>query len=418
MTIAAPIMLDCTRMVATGWSGRMPTGIDRVCDAYRAHFAPRARAVVQVRGRARVLSAAHSARLFDLLENPGAGFRKRFAELAARALVSRSTNTRGGLYLNVSHSDFDLMHHRRWVRQSGVRPVYLLHDLIPIEHPQFTTAHKAARHAGRVRHALSAASGIIANSRDTARAIRAFAQEQGLAPPPLLEAPLGAPLLPDPGQRAPARAPVFVCVATIEHRKNHMMLLDVWQRLIAEYGEGAPQLVLIGRWGLGSEAVRRRYRADPQLHRFVKIHSHCSDAEVARHLRKARALLAPSRAEGFGLPVAEALRLGVPVIASDLPAFREAGGSVPTFLNPGAKEAWARMIREFVSDGPERQRQLAALKGWRAPDWRDHFALVDNWLESLLRPFPEATSGLPRADNDGHRQAEPQTLGTMAGARR
>lgn len=416
MKATVPIMLDCTRMVASRWTGRMPTGIDRVCEAYRLHFAPRAQAVVQLHGRVRVLSEAHSAQMFDLLENPGPGFRQRLAALAARVLASSPVSTRKGLYLNVSHSDFDLARHGRWVRASGVRPVYLLHDLIPIEHPEFTTAHKTARHAGRVRHALSAASGIITNSRDTARAIHAFARAEGLAPPPLLEAALGTPPLPDPGDRVPARTPVFVCLSTIEHRKNHMLLLNVWQRLIAAMGERTPRLMLIGRWGVGGEAVQRRYRADPQLRHFVTIHSHCSDADVARHLRTARALLAPSRAEGFGLPVAEALRLGVPVIASDLPAFREAGGTVPTFLDPGTTEAWLHMVREFVADGPERKRQLAALKAWRAPDWRDHFALVDDWLESLNRKAWNVAPYMPCADNDGHDQ--PTTHSAQAGGLR
>jgi glycosyltransferase involved in cell wall biosynthesis len=417
MNAALPFMLDCSRMVATRWTGRMPTGIDRVCDAYRAHFKMRAQAVVQVRGHARVLSPDQSARLFELLESPGAGFRRHFAALAAQVLAHGPTESGPALYLNVSHSDFDLDRHQGWVRASGVKPVYLLHDLIPIEHPQFTTAHKTARHAGRVRRAIEAASGIIANSHDTARAIRNFAERQGLAPPPLLEAPLGASLLPrSASARRQAPRATFVCVSTIEHRKNHMLLLDVWQRLIAAQGEAAPRLVLIGRWGVGGQAVRQRYRADQQLHRFITIHNHCTDAEIVRHLGSASALLAPSRAEGFGLPVAEALRLGVPVIASDLPAFREAGGRVPTFLDPGATDAWLRMIRQFADDGPERQRQLAALKGWRAPEWRDHFALVDGWLESLMRPAPAPMPGQRHAANDWGRGPGLQSV--LAGGQR
>lgn len=393
MRAGLPILFDCSRMVARGLAGRMPTGIDRVCEAYRAHFAARAQtqAVVQVRGRARVLSAAHSARLFDLLAAPGEGFRRRLAALAAQVVASGAgpAPTPGALYLNVSHSDFDRDAHHGWLRAGGVRPVYLLHDLIPIAHPDFTTAHKTARHEGRVRRALEAASGIIANSHATAAAIRAYAHSAGLRLPPLLEAPLGATDLPVPAlpPGLPPRA-TFVCVSTIETRKNHMLLLDVWQRLIAQLGERAPRLELIGRWGLGSEAVRRRYRSDPYLHRFITIRNQCDDDAIARALVGARALLAPSRAEGFGLPVAEALRLGVPVIASDLAAFREIGGAVPTYLDPAAPEAWLRMIREFAADGPERQRQLAMLRAWRAPDWRDHFALVEAWLERLLRPVP------------------------------
>lgn len=385
-----PILLDCTRMLAQHWTGRMPTGIDRVCAAYRAHFAPHAQAVIQLRGRVWVLSRGHSERLFALLDGPRLALRGNLAALTGlwRSGAQSASETAGALYLNVSHTDYDLDRHLGWVQRSGVRPVYLVHDLIPIEHPHWTTPHKTRRHAGRVRSALAAASGIIANSHATARALRSYAQDHGLAAPPILGAPLGMPELPRAPRSFGSPRPTFVCVGTIERRKNHMLLLDVWQQLIARHGEAAPQLVLIGRWGTGSAEVRRRYRADPQLHRFVTIHSDCPDAEITRHLRGACALLAPSRAEGFGLPLVEALGLGVPVIASDLAAFREVGAGVPTFLDPARPEAWLTAIREFAANGAERRRQLAALKAYRAPGWADHFALVDSWL-----------AGLPSRDN-------------------
>lgn len=400
MTISQPFLLDCTRIVAHRWSDRTPTGIDRVCEAYRTHFAPRAQAVVQLRGRARMLTCSQSDSLFAMLENPRTGFRRRFAGLAATigAGGRKAVDADGAIYLNVSHTDFDLDRHLGWVRQSRVKPVYLVHDLIPIEHPQWTTPHKARRHAGRVRSALQAAYGIITNSHATARALGAFADAQGMIPPPILSAPLGAPELPIPDRFEQKRPAHFVCVSTIEQRKNHILLLDVWQRLIARRGDAAPRLVLIGRWGIGSYDVRRRLLADPQLRRFVSVLSDCADAEVARHLRSATALLAPSQAEGFGLTVVEAMRIGVPVIASDLPVFRETGGDIPTYLDPTAPDAWLTQICEFSGDGRERQRQLVALKDYRAPEWCDHFTLVENWLEGL--PATASCAGLPLPSND------------------
>jgi glycosyltransferase involved in cell wall biosynthesis len=404
MSIERPFLLDCTRMVAQRWSGLMPTGIDRVCDAYRTHFASRAQAVVQLRGRARVLDRNQSDSLFAMLEGPHSAFRRRFAGLAAMiGTAGRARADAGGaIYLNVSHTDFDLDRHLDWVQASGVRPVYLVHDLIPIEHPHFTTPHKTRRHAGRVRRALEAASGIIANSHTTARALDAYARTRGLAPPPILGAPLGAPELPlvQAETARNRRRATFVCVGTIERRKNHMLLLDIWDRLIARDGEAAPRLILIGRWGTGSEEVRRRYLADRRLQRFVQVIGDCSDAGIVRHLRSASALLAPSRAEGFGLPVVEALGLGVPVIASDIPAFREVGAGIPTFLDPAATAAWVAQIDEFSANGPERQRQLAALDAYRAPDWRDHFRLVEDWLADL--PFAGAEAGLLHAAAGTH----------------
>ncbi|WP_051221190.1 glycosyltransferase family 4 protein [Erythrobacter cryptus] len=404
MSIERPFLLDCTRMVAQRWLGLTPTGIDRVCDAYRAHFASRAQAVVQLRGRARVLDRDQSDSLFAMLEAPHSAFRRRFVGLAA--VIGTAGRARadayGAIYLNVSHTDFDLDRHFDWVQASGVRSVYLVHDLIPIEHPHFTTPHKTRRHAGRVRRALEAASGIIANSHTTARALDAYIRTRGLAPPPILCAPLGAPELPSvhPATARHRQRATFVCVGTIEPRKNHMLLLDIWDRLIARDGEAAPRLTLIGRWGTGSQDVRRRYLADRRLRRFVQVIGDCSDVGIVRHLCSATALLAPSLAEGFGLPVVEALGLGVPVIASDIPAFREVGAGIPTFVNSAATEAWIGRIDEFCANGPERRRQLAALDSYRAPDWRDHFRLVEDWLADL--PYAGAVAGLLRAAAGTH----------------
>jgi glycosyltransferase involved in cell wall biosynthesis len=398
MTIRRPFLLDCTRAVARHLAGHQPSGIDRVCDAYVSHFADTAQAVLQFRGKARILSLEHSRRLFAMLQQPVDGFRRRFVRFAPAAYASGSAEVaaRGRVYLNVSHTDFDLPAHHRWVRQCGFKSVYLLHDLIPILHPQWTTSHRASRHYERVLAALRSASGIVVNSRVTAQHLEQFADEQGVVAPPLLSAPLAATDLPlnptsqDTGSadalvRQLAGHPYFVCVATIEARKNHLMLLKAWRRLIASEGAMAPHLLLIGRWGVHSARVRRYLDEHRELSGRVTVHDNCSDAEIDRALAGARALLAPSQAEGFGLPVAEALKLGVPVVASNLPAFLEIGAGIPLFLDPGDEAGWLSAVRAFTGDSALRRTQMVKLSHYNAPSWNDHFTLLDPWIEQLRR---------------------------------
>ena len=97
----------------------------------------------------------------------------------------------------------------------------------------------------------------------------------------------------------------------------------------------------------------------------------------------ARALLMPSFAEGFGLPIIEALELGTPVIASDLPVYREIVGDIPTYLDPLDGPSWERAIRAFLQDGGEREHRVRAASGYRAPDWATHFDKVEGWLDTL-----------------------------------
>ena len=110
-----------------------------------------------------------------------------------------------------------------------------------------------------------------------------------------------------------------------------------------------------------------------------------SDESVAGLMQNARALLFPSFAEGYGLPLAEALAAGCPVIASDLPALREVGAEVPDYLEPRNPDAWAKAISDYAADpAPRRAAQLDRLAGWSAPTWGDHFDRVGNFLETIL----------------------------------
>ena len=180
---------------------------------------------------------------------------------------------------------------------------------------------------------------------------------------------------PPPGER-----PYFVCIGTIEARKNHRLLLDLWQRLTVELGDAAPLLRLIGQCGFGSERIADSLQA---LRGRVIEHRDLPDAAMASVLHGARALLLPSLAEGFGLPVIEALALGVPVLCSNLPALREAGGGMPDYLDPTEDAAWHRAILDYAENSPARQAQLARLADWRLPTWTAHFSIVERLITGL-----------------------------------
>ena len=181
-----PYLLDVTRLVARSWTGRRATGIDRVCLAYLRHFRTKARAVVQYRGVVRALPVAQSDMLFDMLEGSDARFRRELMRITPATLFSRSTNpaVAGATYINCSHTDFDLAGHSRWVNANSLRPVYFLHDLIPITHPELCRPVAVRRHLQRLLSALRMASGIIVNSQSTAEELRRFAQDRAEIPAP------------------------------------------------------------------------------------------------------------------------------------------------------------------------------------------------------------------------------------------
>ena len=167
MANGRPYLLDVTRLIWRRWAGRLPTGIDRVCLAYLDHYRGHAQAVIQRRGFRRILSEAASDRLFGLLTGPRPAVRRDLATFLVREglRINRPLEGRGRLYINVGHTAVQDAGYLGWTRAAGVRPVYMVHDLIPITHPEYCRAGEALRHIGRMRNMLASAVGIIGNSR-------------------------------------------------------------------------------------------------------------------------------------------------------------------------------------------------------------------------------------------------------------
>nr|WP_260170395.1 glycosyltransferase family 1 protein [Roseococcus suduntuyensis] len=189
----------------------------------------------------------------------------------------------------------------------------------------------------------------------------------------------------------PRAAPYVVMVGTIEPRKNHLLALQMWRQFAREGQPGTPRLRIIGRRGWDNEDVFRMLeRVD-----FGGLVEECGrlpDPEVARLVRGAAALLSPSFAEGYGIPVAEALACGTPVIASDIPPAREVGGHVPEFFHPLDFHGWSGAVRALAEPGnARRQAQLQRLAQWRTPTWSDHFRETERFLDRLCgrEPRPE-----------------------------
>jgi glycosyltransferase involved in cell wall biosynthesis len=185
-------------------------------------------------------------------------------------------------------------------------------------------------------------------------------------------------------QRIPGDVPYFVAVGTIESKKNLPFLLHVWRDWVRNSERPKARLVIVGRRRSSTEGAVDLLDRCPALESTVVEVSDLADVRVARLLRGARALLAPSLLEGFGLPVAEALGLGVPVIASDIEAHREAGGSAAEYLNPLDGRAWSKALDDYTdSSSPRLQAALARATAYKPSGWEDHIQSV----EVLLREF-------------------------------
>lgn len=403
------LALDLTRLVSR--VGRGPhTGIDRVERAYLsavlAHRGPVA-GVVGLRGRVHLLDRPGleglAARLDgqeswgppSLLARLGLG-----GNTAPAADVTRLSAASGrpgemavrlagllggGCYLNVGHTHLEA----GWLAalgKAGLGRAVMIHDLIPLEHPEWSGEGAPARFARRFAATLAHADLVLANSSDTAARVqgraRAVGREVPVLPVPLGLAPLPCLSLPSP-LLAPG-VPAFVVLGTIEPRKNHALLFKVWERLAADAPNDNPHLHVIGRRGWAGPEVTDWLDRSPLMGVCVFEHSGLDDAAAMSLLAGARALLFPSLAEGFGLPAREAVRLGVPVICSDLPALREQLGDAALYLDAQDAYSWTEAVTRMAS-AEDRPTTSGSETAWlSSTGWEQHFrkvfpALPDGW---------------------------------------
>jgi glycosyltransferase involved in cell wall biosynthesis len=392
------LLLDLSRLISRSWHPT-PTGVDRVEMAYAQEllricpgqltFAAQSLAW---QGRLPAEAArgflARTARRWNDPEPGASGLPARLGSLcAAFRLAPRPwgrAGEAGSVYLQLSPRGLErtaLI--RAFLARERARYVPFVHDLIPLELPEYARPGGAERCRRQLATILALADGVLVNSHATARALAPFLAT-ARRPIPMHVAPL-APSLPKPRAAERTDRPYFVMLGTIEPRKNHLQLLAIWRHLVSVHGpHAAPRLVLIGRRGWENENIVDVLDRGEVARSAVVERGRLPDREVSRLVAGARALLLPSFAEGFGLPVVEALSLGTPVIASDLPALREAGGSVAEYLDPLDGAAWRTAVLDYAAPGsPRRARQLARLAKWRSPTWSAHVAGVMQFLEEI-----------------------------------
>lgn len=270
------------------------------------------------------------------------------------------------------------------LKQNRFKMVALIHDLIPITNPEYFPLQHFEKFARGIATILHNANGVITVSETTRCILSNYISTAELPCPPIISATLAPGLVfSQPNQERPILQPYFVIISSINERKNHMLLLHIWKRLIQKYGENSPRLVIIGyRHGECNYTYALLDRC-PILRGFV-IERQCTDEELSNYLHHAQALLFPSFSEGYGLPVVEALSFKVPVIASDLVVFREIAGDIPDYLDPLDAMNWMSCIENYIlPDSPMRNAQLDRIKWFQVPSWTEHFDKVNRFIETI-----------------------------------
>ncbi|HRM74117.1 MAG TPA: glycosyltransferase family 1 protein, partial [Paracoccus sp. (in: a-proteobacteria)] len=400
MTPEPAILLDVSRLISRLGQGPA-TGIDRVEAEWLAHLQTRPHLLLcrVPRGQLLLPPAAGAAILRwiagDIADLPQPGFldrlrRRQGPRVRAEAALRRMALARAGRdgqgmarrvlkrlgpasYLNTGHANLDA---RLWQNLRGLRRIVLIHDTIPLDHPEFTRAGQSGKFRDRFAAALSHAELVLTVSQASRADVLRWRDRLGLPDRARIEAvPLGTRLAAPARSAAtagiPLERPFFVTLGTIEPRKNHALLLDAWQELARRMpADRLPRLFIIGRRGWENHQVLARLDMLP-ADGAVREYSGLDDGAVAYLLARSHGLLMPSRAEGFGLPLTEAAARGIPVLSAPLPAARELLGDYARWLSPDDPRGWAGASRASTGTCPAKTNCSTAppTTSW-ATSWR------------------------------------------------
>jgi glycosyltransferase involved in cell wall biosynthesis len=297
----------------------------------------------------------------------------------------RTALAKGAHYVNVSQFPLWVGSYFRWLEdRRDVKAVFFIHDVLPIEMPEYFREAEYERFRKRLANLARFGTAALVTTEVVRQGLEAQLRALGRTDFPICVAPIPvAPIFateaaPDPALRD---VPYFVVCSTIEPRKNHLLLLHVWRELVRRDGAAAPRLVIVGGRGWKFEAVAALLDRSPALRGHVVEVSGLATPSLKRLLDGARALLMPSFAEGYGLPVVEALTAGVSVIASDIPVFQEICGTGATLISPLNGEAWLETIRDFAR--AESRAGRAGTSPAQIGTWEDYFARIDAFVDAL-----------------------------------
>jgi glycosyltransferase involved in cell wall biosynthesis len=242
----------------------------------------------------------------------------------------------------------------------GATVFFVVYDVLPLVHPEFFPPAGQESFRNWLETIADVATGVVCISQSTAEELREWLDAnppKRVGPLPVGFFHLGADIensspttgIPEDGAgilAALAAAPSFLMVGTVEPRKRHAQALSAFEML---WNEGLrANLVIVGKQGWMVEDLVRRLGNHPMLGKRLFWLEGISDEYLEKIYAASTCLVAASEAEGFGLPLVEAARKGLPIIARDIPVFREVAGEHAFYFGGLSPEDLARAVRAWL----------------------------------------------------------------------
>jgi glycosyltransferase involved in cell wall biosynthesis len=290
-------------------------------------------------------------------------FGERSNESVASSADSHISPQQGDTFLGLDlhfNIDQDHEHFFAQARRAGAQVYFVVYDLLPLLLKDTFTPELVEKYGNWLR-VVSQQDGAVCISQAVATELKVWvARNQPVVAESLkidwfhlgadIESSIPSKGMPDDGpqvlQQLKAQ-PSFLAVGTLEPRKRHGQLLDAFEQLWAQ--NVAANLIIVGKPGWLTEALTARLSVHPQLgHQLFWVQS-ASDEYLEKIYAVANCLIAASEAEGFGLPLIEAARQGLPIIARDIPVFREVAQEHALYFKGDDGTALATAIQSWLT---------------------------------------------------------------------
>jgi glycosyltransferase involved in cell wall biosynthesis len=249
----------------------------------------------------------------------------------------------------------DVFHFSDWMyppQRSGLRAT-TVHDLVPLRFPGWVEPETARMHGRKYEHAARTCDRIFVNSRFTGGEVvelLGVPQERVVVAYPGID-----PRFRPDGEQADLGGPYVLGVSTLEPRKNLPALVAAFEALRRRRPELTLALAGLAGW-----------EREPLAAEGVQLLGFVSDDDLARLYRGAAAFAYPSRFEGFGIPVVEALASGVPAVVSSHPSLDEACGDAAFRVHPDDPETFADALEQALDAPRDTGLEHASRFTWHA----------------------------------------------------
>lgn len=271
------------------------------------------------------------------------------------------------------------------LRASGVHSAVLIADVMPELFPEWFDRNQRRLFGDWLRAHLASTELFLCISACTEADLRQVARRAGVDRPLRTRVvPLGAdfPVVePVPVGLPPEVGRFVLVVGTIEPRKNQRLVLEAFDRLSRRHGDLA--LVLVGKEGWLTEDLVADIRDHPEFGRRLLWLEGIDDAELAWLYRNAFLAVTPSRYEGLGVPVMEALHHGCPTIASTGGALTEAGDGRVEEIDPDDVDGLTVLLERHLMDPVHHRAAVDRAAGYVAPTWDATAETVADALREL-----------------------------------